>query len=235
MKSYQRGRSNMEEIIVFKENKVEVRRRLKGGQIDYLDLTSWSFQDRLFGYLIEEKFFEWCGSSYPSPRERENIPVWFLLGCMVQMKFFGTAAFYRLKFILRSGSILTRVKFNIGLKGGGFNYKNKEERKTPIDHDAARKFFKDTNASNLEKWYNQDVQKWVRRHRGYCDKEGIFILDPSIISLPDNPNYKESALLPLDKDGRYVDVEKLSQEEKKRFKYTRCYKLTMLLHYSRQG
>jgi hypothetical protein len=41
-----------EELILFKENKVEVLRRLKDGRVDYLDLTSWSFQDRLFGFLI---------------------------------------------------------------------------------------------------------------------------------------------------------------------------------------
>lgn len=225
----------MEEFIIFKENKVEVRRRLKDGRIDYLDLTSWSFQDRFFGYLIEEDFFDWCAGSYPSPRQRKNIPVWFLLGCMVQMKLFGTAAYHRLNFVLRSGSILTRLKFNIGLKGGGFNYRNKKERKIPVAQDSVRKFFKDTKSSFLKRWYNGDVQRWIRRHRGYSDKEGIFILDPTIIPLPDNPNYKESALLPLDKEGNYVDAEELSPERKKGFKYTRAYKLTMLLHYSRQG
>ena len=45
------------EVIVFQENKVEVRKRLKDGRIDYLDLTSWSFQDRLMSFLIEEDFF----------------------------------------------------------------------------------------------------------------------------------------------------------------------------------
>ena len=99
------------ELILFKENKVEVLRRLKDGRIDYLDLTSWSFQDRLFGFLIEERFFEWCGSSYPTPRERENIPVWFLLACALQMKLHCSAAFHKLEYILRSGSILTRVLF----------------------------------------------------------------------------------------------------------------------------
>ncbi len=222
------------ELIVFQENKVEVRKRLKDGRIDYLDLTSWSFQDRLFGFLIEERFFEWCGSSYPTPRERENIPVWFLLGCAIQMKLHRTAAFQRLEYILRSGSILTRVKFNVGLKGGGFNEKHKKGREIPIDQDTARKFFTDTESSGVEHWYNTDVQKWLRRHRGYSDKEGIFILDPTLILLPDNPNYREAALLPLDKEGRYVDVKKLSLEEQKRFKYTRAYKLTMLLHWSRQ-
>lgn len=224
----------MDEMILFQENKVEVRRRLKDGRIDYLDLTSWSFQDRLFGFLIEERFLEWCGSSFPTPRERENIPVWFLLGCAVQMKLHRTAAFQRLEYLLRSGSILTRVKFNIGLKEGGFNSKNKKGREIPIDQDTARKFFTDTEASKIENWYNTDVQKWLRKHRGYSDKEGIFILDPTLIPVPGNPNYKGAALLPLDKEGRYVDVKKLSPEERKRFKYTRAYKLTMLLHYSRQ-
>jgi hypothetical protein len=224
----------MEKLIVFKENKVEVRRRLKDGRIDYLDLTSWSFQDRLFGFLIEERFFEWCGSSFPTPRERENIPVWFLLGCALQMKLHRTAAFQRLHYILRSGSILTRVKFNVGLTGGGFNSKNKKERESPIDPDTARKFFTDTEASKVEQWYNTDVQRWLRRHRGYSDKEGIFILDPTLILLPDNPNYQGAALLALDKEGKYVDVKKLPLAERRKFKYTRAYKLTMLLHYSRQ-
>jgi len=222
------------EVILFQENKVEVRKRLKDGRIDYLDLTSWSFQDRLFGFLIEERFFEWCASSYPTPRERENIPVWFLLACVIQMKLHRTAAFRRLEYILRSGSILTRVKFNMGATGGGFNEKNKNGREIPIDQDTARKFFTDTEASGVQDWYNIDVQKWLRRHRGYSDKEGIFILDPTLISLPDNPHYREAALLALDREGRYVDVKKLSPQERKRFKYTRAYQLTLLLHWSRQ-
>ncbi len=223
-----------DDFIIFKENKVKVRKRLKDGRIDYLDLTSWSFQDRLFGFLIEKKFFSWCNRSFPSPRIRENISVWFLSACAILMKLHRTAAFQRLNYILRSGSILTRVKFNIGLKDGGFNHKNKKPRKTPIDQDAVRKYYKDTNPLAVMEWYNTDIQKWLRHHRAYSDKEGIFILDPTLISLPDNPNYKEAAYVPLDKDGKYVDTEKLSVQERKKFKYTLAYKLTLLLHYSKQ-
>ena len=57
----------MDEMILFQENKVEVRRRLKDGRIDYLDLTSWSFQDRLFGFLIEERFWNSVGQVSPRP------------------------------------------------------------------------------------------------------------------------------------------------------------------------
>jgi hypothetical protein len=224
----------MEQVILFQENKVEVRRCLKDGRIDYLDLSSWSFQDRFFAFLIEQRFFQWCASSYPTPRERENIPVWFLLACALQMKLHGTGAFQRLERILRSGSILTRARFNIGLQEGGFNHKNKKRRETPIDPDTARKFFTDTAAERLEEWHNTEVQAWLRRHRAYADKEGIFILDPTLIPVPDNPHYSHTALLPLDSEGHYVDVKKLSAAERKRFKYTRAYQLTMLLHYSRQ-
>ena len=225
----------MDEVILFTENKVEVRKRLEDGRIDYLDLTSWSFQDRLFAFLLEEHFFAWCAAHYPTPRERENIPVWFLLACAIQMKLHRSAAFKKLEYILRSGSILTRVQFNIGLKEGGFNDKNRKERTIPIDQDTARKFFTDTEAATIEDWYDGVVQQWLRRHRGYQDKEGIFILDPTLVTLPDNKNYTESALLPLDTDGKYVDVTKLNPAEKKKFKYTRAYKLTLLLHWSRQN
>jgi hypothetical protein len=150
------------------------------------------------------------------------------------MKLHRTAAFHQLDYVLRSGSILTRVKFNVGLKGGGFNEKNRKPRKVAIDPDGARKFFTDTEACGVEHWYNREVQGWLRSHRGYSDKEGIFILDPTLIPLPDNPHYKESALLPLDQEGHYVDVKKLTPAERKRFKYTRAYQLTLLLHWSRQ-
>ncbi len=59
-------------------------------------------------------------------------------------------------------------------------------------------------------------------------------MDPTLISLPDNPHYREAALLALDREGRYVDVKKLSPQERKRFKYIRAYQLTLLLHWSRQ-
>ncbi len=49
------------------------------------------------------------------------------------MKLHRSAVFQRLGYILRLGSILTRVKFNVGLKGGGFNEKNKKSREIPID------------------------------------------------------------------------------------------------------
>ena len=61
------------------------------------------------------------------------------------MKLHTTAAFDELPGILRSGAVLSRVKFNVGGSNGGFNNKNRKDRTCPVHHDTARKFYKDTD------------------------------------------------------------------------------------------
>ncbi len=222
------------ELIIYEENRPKVLHALKDGRIDYIALTKWEFIDKFFGFLVATKYFEWCSSTYPSPRVKEEVAPWFLHGCGIQMKLHTEAAFDNLPGILQSGSILTRVKFNVGLKGGGFNYKNKKPRKTPADQDTVRKYYKDTDPDKLEAWYNQDVVGWMRRHRGF-DKDGIFILDLSLLPVPDNPNYKRTGYLPLDEEGNYIDVSELSEEERKKVTYRRCYGFTSLLHMSKEA
>jgi hypothetical protein len=216
------------ELIIHEENKPKVLHDLRDGRIDYIALSKWEFVDRLFAFLVSTKFFEWCASCYPTPRVKEEVPVWFLIGCAIQMKLHTQTAFDNLPGILQSGSILGRVKFNIGLKGGGFNYKNKKPRESVVDQDTVRKYYKDTRADKLESWYNQDVIGWMRRHRGF-EKEGIFILDMSLLPVPDNPNYEGTGYLPLDEEGNFIDISNLDEEERARVKYRRCYGFTSLL------
>lgn len=222
------------ELIIYEENRPKVLHALKDGRIDYIALTKWEFTDNLFGFLAATRFFEWCSSTYPNPRVKEEVPAWYLHSCAIQMKLHTETAFDNLPGILQSGSILTRIKFNIGLKGGGFNYKNKKPRKIPADQDTVRKYYKDTDPDGLEAWYNKDVVGWMRRYRGF-DKDGIFILDLSLLPVPDNPNYKRTGYLPLDEEGNYIDVSDLSEEEKKKVTYRRCYGFTSLLHMSKKA
>lgn len=232
MKKLKNTNSNIiDDIIVYKQNKPFVRRALENGDIDYLDLTEWTFTDNFFAFLISIKFFEWNESSFPTPRKRENIPIWVLLFSMIQMKLHQTSAFLKLPGILRSGSILTRVGFNIGHKDGGFNYKNKKKRKSIIDQDSERKHFKDIKAEKLERWYNNDISHFIRRHRGF-DKQGIFIIDGSFLVVPDNENYTHAYRMPLDEHDNIINLRMLSEETRKGIKYKPCYKLITLLHLS---
>ena len=215
--------------IIYEESRIKVSNALKDGQIDYLDLTEWTFQDKFFAFLLGIRFFEICGAGYPTPRKKEEVALWFLLACKIQMKLHTTSAYDQLPGILRSGAILSRVKFNIGGEKGGFNNKNKKERTGPVHHDTARKFYKDTDHVKLRNWHNTDVQKFIKHNRGF-DKYGIFILDQSHLVVPENDNYKDAVRMPVDEHGQLIDMSGMTKEQKSVIKYHPCYALSELLH-----
>lgn len=224
--------NNTEIPIIYEENKVKVLNDLREGKVDYLDLSSWTFQDNFFGFLLSIRFFEICGSSYPSPRKKEEVPVWFLLTCSVSMKIHTSSVYSRLPGLLRSGAILSRVKFNVGGVEGGFNNKNKKKRENPVHHDCVRKFFKDSNPDEMRHWYNYDILRFLRRNRAF-DKHGIFILDQSHIVVPDNENYEEATWMAVDEHGQRIETTCMSEEKKKGIKYRKAYSFSELLHVSK--
>lgn len=219
----------MNKDIIYEENKIKVLNELKEGRLDYLDLADWTFQDRFFAFLLGLRFFEICGASYPTPRKKEEVALWFLLASKVQMKLHTTSVFNQLPGILRSGAVLSRVKFNVGGENGGFNNKNKKERDSVIHHDTARKFFKNTDPVKLKDWHNKDIQKFIRRNRGF-DKHGVFLLDQCHVAVPENENYEEAVRMPMDEHGQWIDMSKMTEEQKEAVKYHPCYALSELLH-----
>ena len=149
------------------------------------------------------------------------------------MKLHTTSSFDKLPGILRSGAILSRVKFNVGGLNGGFNNKNRRERISPIHHDTARKFFKDTDPKELRDWHNKDVQKFIRRNRGF-DKHGIYLLDQTHVVVPENENYKGAVKMPVDEHGQLIDMTNMTEEQKKGVKYRPCYELSELMHIGKE-
>ena len=221
-------------LVIFKKNKHKVIEALKKGQISYVASSKWSFCDEFFAFCISVGFFDFVEASYPSPRARKNIPFWILIGLMLQLKLNCKNSFLSLPGILKSGAVLTRTSFNIGQIEGGFNKRNKYPRSEGeiIDHDTLRKYFKDTNATELTKWNNGDVAKFLSSKRA-IQKKGIFAIDTTHIIVADNKNYQNAEYAPLDKHNRYVDTSKLSPAEAKNFKYSLCYKMVNLLHLSK--
>jgi hypothetical protein len=217
-------------LIVYRENKPHVRRALGAGRVDYIDLAQWSFQDRFFAFLSENGFLGFAQISFPTPRLKEEVPVWFLIACAVQLKLHSESAFSALRHLLRSGAVLSRVRFNVGMHpGAGFNDKNRKPRQTMVDQDTVRKFYRDVPAVRQFRWFNQDVAAWTHKHGGF-DKRGRFIIDLSFIPVPDNPNYEHIAWLPLDEHGNFLDLKGLRAEQKNKVRYTPCYALVSLLH-----
>ena len=219
------------DLTVFVKNRPKVMAALKAGDIDYVDGTSWSFSDKFFAFLLSIGFFKYSEDTYPSPRQRKNIPLWILIGLMFQLKLSRSNSFYKLPGILKSGAVLTRTNFNIGRIEGGFNRKNKSPRALGeiVNQDTLRKHYKDTDSDELTRWYNRDISKFFSSKRAIL-KEGIFILDGSLLCLPDNNNYENAQYLPLDADKNYIDTGKTPPYG---VKPTLCYKMVNLLHISR--
>jgi hypothetical protein len=102
-----------------------------------------------------------------------------------------------------------------------------------IDHDTLRKYFKDTNATELSSWNNTDVVKFLSSKR-VVQKDGIFVLDSTHLIVADNKNYENAQYVPLDKHNSFVDTSKLNEVQAKNFKYSLCYKMINLLHLSKE-
>lgn len=215
--------------IVYKENKVKVMEQLKKGDVEYMDLSNWSYQDRFFAFLTGIRFFELCGASYPSPRKKEEVPLWFLLCCAVQMRLCTTGTYSKLPGILKNGPLLSRVKFNVGGMEGGFNNKNRYDRSCPVNFDSVRKFYRDTPALDMRSWHNREVMRFLRHNRAF-DKHGIFILDQTHVVVPDNHNYKDAVHMRVDEYGHRYDTTGMTEEQKKALPTHPCYALSELLH-----
>ncbi len=158
--------------------------------------------DAFMGFVQATRFLEWAVGTYPDPRERHSVPVGVLLASVLQLKYHGEAAFLKLPYVLQSGSMLQAVGVNAKL-GGGFNRKHRKPRRSLFDQDTARKYFKDTDPQRLQAWYTHDVGGWLQAHQA-LERHRIFVLDGSLLTLPDNPRYEQAAQVPLDAAGQYT-------------------------------
>lgn len=215
---------------VMQENKAGVEAELEQGAVTYVDLSSWTFADRFMAFLLSIDFFAHAARTYPSPRVKEEVPLWMLISSALQMKLHTTSSFSRLPGILGSGAVLSRLRYNVAdTEGGGFNHKNRHERHAPVDQDCVRKFYKDADHLRLRRWYNRDLPPFVRTHRGF-DKRGIFVLDQTHLVVPENPHYADVARMPVDEHGQRIDMSQMSQEQRAALRMRPCYALSELLH-----
>jgi len=215
---------------VYEKAQRQIENCLSLGKIDYAELTKWTFPDEFLCFILNVKLLPFVDTTYPNPREKNEVPIWFLITCQFLMRVYQTGKYQDLTYLLHSGSILTRFGYNVGCRKIGFNDKNKKERKTAVHHDTVRKFFKDTNPSEIRSWYQQDLQSWFRSKKVF-HHQGIFILDQTHLVVPDNGNYKDAVKMPVDEHGQwYSNLNKLTDEQKRSLNYHPCYTLSTLLN-----
>ncbi len=235
------------ELVIFEENKPFVSNGLREGEFDYIEAASEVFEADFFRFIKARTLLDQLAETYPTPRKKEEVPLWFYVASNLSMRLHGVHAFDAFPMVVRTGGMLQAL----GPKGGrkvvhpktqettvcceGFNRKNHYDRETPCDPDYLRKVAKDTDAEALLEWFNRDVVRAFRKHRVF-DKEGIFIGDASYLYVADNPKYEGSAKMLFDENNHPVDPEqykKMTEAQKVRCRWKRCYKMVTLLHTNR--
>ena len=232
------------DLVIFEENKPMVLRALESGEFDYIETASEVFETEFFKYIGAKSILANMARTYPTPRSKEEVPLWFYIASELSMRLHGVHSFNVYPTVVRTGGMLNALApklkcaalhpdtKDMTIACEGFNGKNHYDRQTPCDQDFLRKLARDTDADKLMRWFNNDVTG-VFRARRIFDPAGIFIGDGSYIFVPNNPAYEGSARLLFDENNHLVSKEalqKMTDAQKVRCQWKRCYKMVTLLH-----
>lgn len=233
------------DLVAFQYDRSFVLDALRHGEVDYIEHVSEAAEADLFRHLIRRDVLNRLAERYPTPREKQEVPVWLYLASEISLKLHGAESYHAFPRVLRSGGLIDALGPELGgrktthpethdvtLSCPGFNHKNDYDRQTPCDQDFLRKFARDTDVDRIHAWFNREVPRGLRSLRLF-DEEGLFIGDGSYLFVPDNENYEGSDLMWFDEHNHPVDPETVDLRDK-RYQQHRCYKLVSLIHINRQ-
>ena len=232
-------------LVAFHYDRSFVLDALRQGEIDCLEHVSEAAEADLFRHLLRRQIIQRLAETYPTPRKKEEVPVWIYLASELSLKLHGAQSYHAFPRLLRCGGLIEALGPELGgrrslhpdtgdvtLACPGFNDKNDYDRQTPCDQDFLRKFARDTKADLLHGWFNREVPRCLRS-LGLLDPEGLFIGDASYLFVPDNEHYEQSDLLWFDEHNHPVKAEEVDRSDK-RYQQHRCYKLVSLIHVNRK-
>ncbi|MBI4874911.1 MAG: transposase [Acidobacteria bacterium] len=233
----------MMDLLAFQYDRGFLLDALRHGELDYLEHVSEAAEADFFRHLIRRQVVQRLAESYPTPRAKEEVPVWIYLSSELSLKLHGAQSYHAFPRLLRTGGLIDALGPELGgrktrhpesgdvtLACPGFNEKNDYDRQTPCDQDFLREFARDTDVKRLHAWFNREVPRSLRSLNLF-DPEGLFIGDASYLFVPDNPRYQQSDLLWFDEDDHPVGAE---QVDPARHRLRRCYKLVSLIHVNRR-
>ena len=233
------------DLLAFEHDRAFVLEALRNGEIDYLEHVGEAVEGDFFRQLIDRGVLQRLADSYPTPRKKEEVPVWLYMASELSLKLHGAQSHHAFPRILRSGGLIDALGPELGgrktkhpqtgdvtLACPGFNCKNAYDRQTPCDQDFLRKFARDTQQERLHAWFNREVPRCLRSLK-LLDPEGLLLGDASYLFVPDNPSYEGSDRLWFDEHNHPVDGQKIDRSDP-RYQLRRCYKLVSLVHLNRQ-
>jgi hypothetical protein len=233
------------DLLAFEHDRGFVVKALRRGEIDYLEPVTEAVEADLFRHLIDRQVLDRLAESYPTPRKKQEVPVWLYLASELSLKLHGAQSYHAYPRLLRSGGLIDALGPKLGgrktrhpetgevtLACPGFNRKNDYDRQTPCDQDFLRKFARDTDVERLHAWFNRALPRALRSLKLF-DEEGLFVGDASYLFVPDNEHYEGSDRLWFDEHNHPVDSDQVDVRDR-RYQLRRCYKLVSLIHLNRR-
>jgi len=223
--------------------------KLRTGVLENLEVVTCVAETEFFYYLLRQGDLAKLAASYPSPRKREDVPLWVYLSSELSMRINANHGFKAAPYVLPGSGLRNALatkrqvchrraahrSSGFADQWQGFNQKNAYARTTPCDQDYLRKMARDTDPDGLQAWHNHAVARYYRSLDAY-DPEGIFIADGTYLFVPDNPRYENSAVLTFDKHNHPVskkEIAELSEPQKRQLHRERCYRKVDLMHTTR--
>ena len=229
----------------FEQDKRFVTEALRRGDFDRVEVIGKVAETDFFRMLLGEGVLARLAADYPTPRIKEEVPLWFYLASGLTLRLHGAYGFGAYPYVVHCGGLLdainpARLEHKLDGASGqwrtaveGFNDKNHYTRTTPCDKDFLRKLAKDTRPAALEHWFGTTV---VREYQALdaFDPAGAFLIDGTYIFVPpDNDRYEGSSRLFFGPDGHPISkqqAEELPKEQRSRCQWRRCYRAVTLSH-----
>jgi hypothetical protein len=231
------------DLIVFEQDRPFILRSLRSGDFDYVEAANEVAEADFFRDLFKRKVIADLAESYPTPRQKEEVPLWLYVASEISMKLHGSNSHYSYPHIIRCGGLLEALgpalarkttdkkTGDVALACEGFNRKNHYRRETPCDQDFLRKLARQTQPDQLHEWFNREVPRCLKKLKLF-DPEGLFIGDGTYVFVPDNEAYEGSVVLLFDEHNHPVDPQKVDLSDK-RYHWERCYKMVSIIHTNR--
>src|SRR6266849_5795419 len=205
------------DLVAFENDRKFVLEGLRHGQVDYVEHVSEAAEADLFRHLVSRDVLTRLAETYPTPRKKEEVPVWLYLASQISLKLHD-ASYHAFPYVLRSGGLITALGPKVG-------------RKAVHPDTAAVTFACATQPDRLHAWFNREVPRCPRSLKLF-EAEGLFLGDASYIFVPDNENYEDSVKLLFDEHNHPVDSREVDLGDK-RYQWRRCYKVVSLIHVNR--
>jgi hypothetical protein len=233
------------DLLAFEHDRPFMLKALGKGEIDYLEPVTEAVEADFFRQLIDRQVLERLAESYPTPRKKQEVPVWLYIASELSLKLHGAQSYHSYPRLLRSGGLIEALGPQWGgrktrhpetgevtLSCPGFNRKNDYDRQTPCDQDFLRKFARDTEVEHLHTWFHRELPRALRSLKLF-DSAGLFVGDASYLFVPDNEHYEGSERLWFDEHNHPLDPDQVDVRDR-RYQLRRCYKLVSLIHVNRQ-